>query len=101
MKEDFYKSILEQNGIEVVIPNDNGIEVVNSVIYDELCLGIVSDKSREKYLNIISELSERGAEGIILGCTEIGLLVNQKDTEIPLFDTTLIHAEIAAIKSIE
>ena len=60
MKEDFYKSILEQNGIEVVIPNDNGIEVVNSVIYDELCLGIVSDKSREKYLNIISELSERG-----------------------------------------
>ena len=101
MKEDFYKSILEQNGIEVVIPDDNGIEVVNSVIYDELCLGIVSDKSREKYLNIISELSERGAEGIILGCTEIGLLVNQKDTEIPLFDTTLIHAEIAAIKSIE
>ena len=101
MKEDFYKSILEQNGIEVVIPDDNGIEVVNSVIYDELCLGIVSEKSKEKYLNIISELSERGAEGIILGCTEIGLLVNQKDTEIPLFDTTLIHAEMAAIKSIE
>ena len=95
------KYTMKENGIEVVIPNDNGIEVVNSVIYDELCLGIVSEKSKEKYLNIISELSERGAEGIILGCTEIGLLVNQKDTEIPLFDTTLIHAEMAAIKSIE
>lgn len=101
MTQDFYKQILVEQGIEVVIPNDLDIETINSVIYDELCLGNISDDSRQKYLCIIEKLKDMGAQGIILGCTEIGLLVKQQFTDIPLFDTALIHAKSAALLAIE
>ena len=101
MRQDFYKNILIEQGIEVVIPNDADVDVVNRIIYDELCLGKISEQSKDIYLDIIMKLAQDGAQGIILGCTEIGLLVRQPDTDIPLFDTTLIHAEQAALKSLE
>lgn len=100
MQQSFYKDALKANGIDVVIPNTDDIEVVNNIIYDELCVGIVSEQSRSDYLEIISKLSKNGAEGIILGCTEIGILVKQSDTDVPLFDTTIIHAKTAALESI-
>lgn len=101
MRQDFYKNILIEQGIEVVIPNDADVDVVNRIIYDELCLGKISEQSKDIYLDIIMKLAQDGAQGIILGCTEIGLLVRQSDIDIPLFDTTLIHAEQAALKSLE
>ena len=101
MQQDFYKQILIDNGIEVVIPNSKDIEIVNSVIFNELCLGKIKKESKDKYLRIIENLSKDGVEGIILGCTEIGLLVKQEDTDIPLFDTTNIHATSAALYAIE
>lgn len=84
-----------------MIPDIAGIETVNDVIYQELCLGIISEESRKNYLQIIAKLEKCGAQGVILGCTEIGLLIQQKDIELPVFDTTLIHAERAARYSIE
>ena len=101
MQQDFYKNVLIRQGIEVVIPNDADVDVVNRIIYDELCLGKISEQSKDIYLDIIMKLAQDGAQGIILGCTEIGLLVRQSDTDIPLFDTTLIHAKQAALKSLE
>ena len=100
MQQEFYKKVLQDNGIEVIVPDDADIEVVNRIIYDELCLGKITAPSKAAYLRIISELSQQGAQGIILGCTEIGLLVKQSDTSVPLFDTTLIHAEKAALNAI-
>lgn len=101
MEQDFYKSKLIEKGIEVLIPYSTGIERINTAIYDELCKGILSENSREEILRIIDSLSDKGAEGIVLGCTEIGLLVKQKDTKIKLFDTTLIHGKSAAMYSIQ
>lgn len=100
MQQEFYKKVLQDNDIEVIVPDDADIEVVNRIIYGELCLGKITAPSKAVYLRIISELSQQGAEGIILGCTEIGLLVKQSDTSVPLFDTTLIHAEKAALNAI-
>jgi len=101
MQQDFYKNILIEQGIEVLIPNDAGVDIVNRIIYDELCLGKILEESKAVYLDIIHELARNGVQGIILGCTEIGLLIQQSDTDIPLFDTTLIHAKQAALKSLE
>ena len=101
MQQDFYKNILIEQGIEVLIPNDADVDVVNRIIYDELCLGKILEESKAVYLDIIHELARNGAQGIILGCTEIGLLIQQSDTDIPLFYTTLIHAKQAALKSLE
>ncbi len=101
MKEDFYKEKLIESGLEVLIPNDEDIEIVNSIIYKELCLGKIKETSREKYKEIIQKLVDEGAKGIILGCTEIALLINQKDVCIPVFDTTLIHAKKAALLCVE
>lgn len=101
MIQDFYKERLESAGIEVLIPDEQGIEMVNTVIYNELCLGVISETSKEKYCRIIESLAKQGAEGVILGCTEIGLLIQQKDTDLPVFDTTQIHASKAAKLSIE
>lgn len=101
MEQDFYKSKLIEDGIRVLIPDKEDIETVNKIIYNELCVGIISKHSKEVYLNIIDKLTNKGAQGVILGCTEIGLLVQQRDTKTPLFDTTLIHAEKAALCSIE
>jgi aspartate racemase len=89
--------VLLHKGIDVIIPGEEDIDIINTVIYKELCLGIISDQSRNEFLRIMHDLAEEGAEGIILGCTEIGLLINQKDTDILLFDTTRIHAEKAAL----
>lgn len=101
MTQDFYKDKLIQAGIRVIIPDDNDVETVNAVIYDELCLGNIIPASKDKYLEIIRKLEDAGAQGVILGCTEIGLLVNQKDIKLPVFDTTLIHAEKAALTAID
>ena len=101
MEQDFYKSKLIEKGINVIIPDKNDIEIINKVIYDELCLGIINSNSKKKFLEIVDKLRNKGAEGIILGCTEIGLLIKNADTDVPLFDTAIIHAEQAAIYSIK
>jgi len=98
MEEDFYKGRLSQKyGLTVLIPNDEEREVVHRVIYDELVLGDIRPESRAHYLRIMERLVQSGAEGIILGCTEIGLLVHDEDSRVPLFDTTRIHA-VAAVE---
>ena len=101
MEQDFYKSKLIEKGINVIIPDKNDIEIINKVIYDELCLGTINSNSKKKFLEIVDKLRSKGAEGIILGCTEIGLLIKNADTDVPLFDTAIIHAEQAAIYSIK
>jgi aspartate racemase len=96
MEEEFYRGRLTMNhGLEVIIPEDNERETIHRVIYDELVVGAIKPTSKAKYLRIVSSLITRGAEGIILGCTEIGLLIGQTDVEVPVFDTTLIHAMAA------
>ena len=98
MEEDFYRKRLEEKfGITVIIPDEAERKLINTIIFDELCAEIINDGSRRKFIEIIRRLKEEGAEGIILGCTEIPLLVKQEDVEIPLFDTMTIHAE-AAVK---
>lgn len=99
MEQDFYKNVIINNGIEVLIPNEEDRIIVNDTIFNELCLGIISESSKA-FLSIIDKLGKQGAEGVILGCTEIGLLIKQNDTSIPLFDTTVIHAIEAALSSI-
>lgn len=101
MEQDFYKSKLIEKGINVIIPDKNDIEIINKVIYDELCLGSINSNSKKKFLEIVDKLRNKGAEGIILGCTEIGLLIKNEDTDVPLFDTAIIHAEQAAMYSIK
>lgn len=101
MTQEFYKEKLENAGITVLIPDAQEIEVVNSIIYDELCLGSILEKSKERFLQIIETLKKRGAQGVILGCTEIGLLIKLEDTDLPVFDTTRIHAVKAAKLSLE
>ncbi len=96
MEEDFYTGRLKNlHGLEVIIPSSADRDLVNRVIYDELVLGIIKEESRQAFLKVMADLVERGANGIIEGCTEIVILVEQKHTEIPLFDTTAIHAEKA------
>ncbi len=96
MEEDFYKGrLMNRFGLEVVTPNPAERDIIHRVIYDELVTGIISPASKAAYLQIIETLIQQGAQGIILGCTEIGLLVKQSDCAVPLFDTTLIHAEAA------
>jgi len=96
MEHDFYSGRLEENGFVVLTPDAAQRADVHRIIYDELCLGTVEDTSRERYRGIMADLVRRGAEGIILGCTEICLLVGAADTSVPVFDTTRIHAEDAA-----
>jgi aspartate racemase len=96
MEEDFYKGRLEKKfGLNVVIPNASEREIVHRVIYDELVIGVIKPSSRDQYRQIFDGLVREGVEGIILGCTEIGLLVKAEDSHVPLFDTTRIHAEAA------
>lgn len=92
MLDDFYKGRLKQHfDIDVIVPEERDIAVVHDVIYQELCLGEIKQESKNQYLNIIEKLQQKGAQGVILGCTEIGLLVSQEDTNVSLFDTTEIH----------
>jgi aspartate racemase len=96
MEEAFYRDrLIEKHGLEIVIPPEDERGIVHRVIYDELCLGETKAESKEAYVRIMDHLVEGGAEGIILGCTEISLLVCQGDSSVPLFDTTRIHAEAA------
>lgn len=95
MTQDFYKQRLIDAGLQVLIPIDDERAEVHRIIKQELCVGVFKDSSREYYIDVINELTEQGAEGVILGCTEIGLLIKQADSPIPVFDTTAIHAEAA------
>lgn len=96
MEQDFYKQRLaDKFAIDVLIPDAQGRETVHRVIYDELCKGIISPESKTEYLTIIDDLTQQGAEAIILGCTEIALLVQQSDTSIPLLDSTALHCAMA------
>jgi aspartate racemase len=95
MDEGFYRSRLEAQGLSVVLPSEQDRKLVNRVIYDELCRGSVLDQSRDQYRRIIEDMEKSGAEGIILGCTEIGMLISADDSPVPTFDTTQIHAEAA------
>ncbi|KGY13899.1 aspartate racemase [Vibrio tubiashii] len=96
MEQEFYKQrLVDKFGIEVVVPNGVQRKLVHDIIYNELCLGQINRRSKDDYLTIIDDLAEKGAEGVILGCTEIGLLVQQDDTRTPLFDTVDIHVQAA------
>ena len=97
MTQEFYRDKLTTRGIDVLIPEGEDIDLVNRVIFDELCLGVVKPDSKAEYLRVIAELAARGAQGILLGCTELGLIVSATDVSLPLFDTTVIHA----IKALE
>jgi aspartate racemase len=95
MEEAFYKERLAEHGIECVIPAQDEREEIHSIIFSELCQGVVSAESRARFLHIMASLEQRGAQGVVLGCTEIPLLVGQCDTTLPLFDTTRLHAMAA------
>lgn len=98
MKQEFYKErIIENFNIQVITPNEEDINIVHKIIYEELCLGIVKEDSKKEYLRIIDDLVSKGAQGVILGCTEIGMLIKKEDTKVKLFDTTLIHS-LEAVK---
>ena len=97
MEQAFYRQrIQERFGVDVIVPDQVGKEAVNRIIYDELCLGNINDTSRQVYRDIIQQLEQQGAEGIILGCTEIPLLIGAADATVPLFDTSYLHAIAAA-----
>lgn len=95
MTQEFYRDKLTARGIDVLIPEGEDIDLVNRVIFDELCLGVVKPDSKAAYLRVIAQLQARGAQGILLGCTELGLIVSPADVSLPLFDTTVIHAKRA------
>lgn len=98
MEQDFYKQrITDKFDIDVIVPNGDEQTMIHDIIYHELCLGVIEDASRRQYLEVINALHQQGAEAIILGCTEIALLVQQEDTNVPLYDTTAIHAEAAVV----
>ncbi len=102
MEEEFYRGrLVDKFGLDVIVPDRPERQIVHDIIYDELCLGITKTDSRAHYRQIMADMAANGAEGIILGCTEIGLLVNQDDSPVPLFDTTLIHAETAVTFALE
>ena len=95
MQQDFYKKILQEKGINVLVPENDDMEIINNTIFNELCRGKINKSSKEKFIEIINKLKNNGAEGVILGCTEIVLLISDNDVDIPVFDTTKLHAEYA------
>ncbi len=102
MDQAFYKGrLIDKYGLNVIVPSEVDREIVHRVIYDELVLGIVKEESRNEYLRIMQQMHEDGAEGIIEGCTEIVMLVQQEHTDIPLFDTTAIHAQAAVAMALK
>jgi len=96
MTQDFVIGRLKAAGLEVIVPEEEDIGLVNDIIFNELCHGKILDSSREEYKRIISRMKDQGAEGVILGCTEIGMLIGEKDSPIPVYDTTILHAQEAA-----
>lgn len=101
MEQDFYRERLVAHGIEVLVPDDNQRELVHTVIYEELCRGVINPDSRAAYLDIVSSLADHGAQAVILGCTEIGLLIQSSDTPVKLYDTTEIHVDQAIKLALE
>jgi aspartate racemase len=102
MEQDFYTGRLrDKHDLDVLVPEEGDRRIVHSVIYDELCIGVVDDGSREQYRRIMRDLADRGAQGILLGCTEIELLVGPQDAPVPLFDTTRLHARRAVELALE
>ena len=99
MEQPFYRDRLTEMGLDVLVPRDDQRQLVHDVIYNELCVSELRSKSRERFKEIIADLARGGAQAVILGCTEIGLLIKQHDVSIPIFDTTRIHAEAAAKRS--
>ena len=96
MEQEFYKGrLVEKHGLQVLVPEESERTVIHDIIYRELCQGVIRPESKQQYLEVIAHLRERGAESVILGCTEIGLLIKSDDLDMPLFDSTLIHAEAA------
>ena len=95
MDQAYYRERLESRGLKVLVPEPDDRQLVHRVIYNELCVGVVSDSSRRAYLELIDRLVEGGAQGVILGCTEIELLVDQSNTDVALFPTTTLHVEAA------
>jgi len=96
MEDDFYRGrLIDKHGLEVIVPDEQERQTVHDVIYGELCLGNIRQESKRRFVDIMGHLVRRGAQGIILGCTEIGLLIGEKDSEVPVFDTTRIHAQVA------
>lgn len=101
MEQDFYKTrVQDAFGIEVIVPNDAERETVHRIIFDELCQGHINDGSRQRYLETIDRLHQQGAQAVILGCTEIALLVEQAHTHVPLYDTTALHASRAVARAL-
>lgn len=102
MEHDFYKGrLISEFGLEVIVPDEADRQIVHDIIYDELCLGVAKESSKKQYQQIIEKLKAQGAEGVILGCTEIMLLIQQADTDLPIFDTTRIHAETAVAMALQ
>jgi len=95
MEDAFYRDRLEQHGLDVVVPDDGDRALVHRVIYEELCVGIVADSSRRAFAGVIARLVDRGAGGVVLGCTEIELLIGQRESSVPVFATTRLHVEAA------
>ena len=96
MEQDFYRGrLVERHGLDVIVPDDDGRSLVHRVIYEELCLGVVREESRAGYRQVIARLVDQGAQAVILGCTEIAMLVSAADAPVPVFDTTAIHAQAA------
>ena len=101
MEQEFYRGRLADGfGLDVLVPEEDDRKEVHRVIYDELCRGVIRESSRQRFAQVIRDLVERGAEGVILGCTEIPLLVRPEDSPVPLFDTTAIHAEAAVERAL-
>ena len=101
MQQDFYKGRLAAAGFEVAVPSDAYIEELNRIIFEELCVGEIREDSRAYFAQAIEDLKAQGCEAVILGCTEIGLLVRAEDSALPVFDTTVIHAQAAAKRALE
>lgn len=101
MEQDFYKARLQDHGIDVIIPNEADRKIVHRIIYEELCLGVINPDSQQKYITIVERLIAEGAKGIILGCTEICMLIGDVKFSVPLFDTTTIHAKEAVNFALE
>jgi aspartate racemase len=100
MEQEFYVGHLRGHGLEVLVPDAADRKIVHDVIYTELCVGIVADASREEYRRIMRSLAAQGVQGILLGCTEIDLLVGAEDSPVPVFDTTRLHAKRAVELSV-
>ncbi|MFI7099600.1 aspartate/glutamate racemase family protein [Streptomyces sp. NPDC050161] len=101
MEQDFYRDRLASHGIQVLVPDAAGRRRVHEVIYDELCLGVVREESRRDYQAVIADLVTAGADAVVLGCTEIELLIGADDSPVPVFPTTFLHAEAAVTRALE